>query len=838
MKKTFKNDTTNKKRVSELFLTQKEKTKNDNEIAKKFLDYGIASLGRNADRVAEINEYWNLHKGIWPEMVERMKEEVLFKTVTDEGEEDDVDIVREYRHYGVINNVTKGICGSILMQPLIPIVRDHSMQGRKYRVTESVNRLKENYFQDLYQPQLERIRSEYLTENGIDDIIALTPEEQRQVQADLEARYRSGVPRDMVDDMAKIKTPNERLTQVLLNNDMKEFSINEKYSTGGEMAVVTDEEYFRILKKGIKPSLEVLNSKWVDWIGDEETDHCEDGSMAKYEQYLTPHTFLTKWGRLFINNQSAMKDMSQLFTEIPGYGGIGSTGGYNDDRDPGLRALEFDFLDDISRNPERIQNHWGTRAGQEDIKNVYQHLTRYHTAGSAILEEYLTWKWTEAIKLLIRKEGDTLVEYLVGHDYKFSPERGDIKVYKYAINRTWHGVKVADKLYGDVEKVGWQYAGLHLGEPKLTIFGRKYGTTMNNGKNVPLMRPAIEFQESYNISKNKMEELKKNDLGKILAWNTKAKVKGWTDNQFMSSIVNSKNIPYSTDMMNKERDGNKFFEVLDHTSTASMEMYRKECVEAERDIFKAMYVNPDAMGLSSQYASNALAQNNIAGSDKQLASFHNKRRIVKERVLNAFIKVSKACLVEDKVKQDRLFDDFTRTHIQVNAEELLGDETYLYVVDDYRENQKVEAIRAQIMTMMQNSSVKDVLAIMNAETSSEMSELAELAEKRNQEAAANAQQAAEANEKYKADLIAKVEEYKAAQKAMLEDRKNEVTREVALLNSKTMENAADVNKDSVADSLEKAKEEIRSKEKIAAAELEFNYAKIEADIKKAKSSAK
>ena len=69
---------------------------------------------------------------------------------------------------------------------------------------------------------------------------------------------------------------------------------------------------------GIKPTIEVLNSKWVTWAGDDTTDYCEDGVMAKYEQYSTPQTFVEKYGREAIKNKDFLKDIGDYFKEIPG----------------------------------------------------------------------------------------------------------------------------------------------------------------------------------------------------------------------------------------------------------------------------------------------------------------------------------------------------------------------------------------------------------------------------------------------------------------------------------------------------------------------------------------
>src|SRR5690606_15134625 len=142
---------------------------------------------------------------------------------------------------------------------------------------------------------------------------------------------------------------------------------------GGDEAVDVYEEYYRIGRIGNKPVLETLNSDRVEWFGGENCDYSEDGIMAKYEQYLTPHEFILEHGREIAKNKKLMGEISTWFTEIPGgySSGLGFGSGRHWDDLPVLEEAEFDFVDAVGQNPGLIQHDWRTQDGQQEIAGLY-----------------------------------------------------------------------------------------------------------------------------------------------------------------------------------------------------------------------------------------------------------------------------------------------------------------------------------------------------------------------------------------------------------------------------------------------------------------------------------
>lgn len=818
-----------KKNTGDMFTTAREKAANDNELTKKMIDSVDAMLGTSIKRIRRINENWHLHNGQWPE---------LDLYISDEQVLEDTDSNRESMnlndfivHHPKINNITNFILGDIITQPLIPIIKDFSSHGRKYREQAQLEKLQYHYYQNFYAPQEQMIRQQYNESIGNVDPMSLGPDEQKQMAADLQQRIKAAIPQSVMDDLKKIKTPDEKIRQCLLDYDLKAYQMEELFAQGGEQAVVTYEEYYRILRQGVRPTIESLNSKWVTWAASENCDYSEDGDLARYEQYLTPHAFIAKHGRAAIEDKNFMKNVQSYFTEVPGYFRDGAAGRVAAESNTFIEN-ERDFVDAVGQNPGIIQHDWRTLMGQQEIAGLYSALSQHRRAGYGIRECYVVWKWTETITYVRRKgENGKEEEFFFNADYKRDKSR-DIVYRKFPINRVYHGTKVAEKFYVDVGPVPWQYYGGVIDfQPKLTICGRRYSSSNGNDENNTLIGPAIQYQFRYNVSASKLAELEKRDQGKTVYWNTDVRPDGWSEEDYMETQIKVGNVPY-TDKNLGQKKGTAPAHVIDLSNTSKMEEYRKSMDQWEREMYAACRINRDAIGEANQYQSNALTQSNIQGAAKQLLPFHNKRRLLKQRVLNYFNNLSMLCFLEDEEKQAMLLDDFSKLHLQVNAYDIKAHQVALFVVDDFSEAQNVERIKQQVLPLLQKpgTSVKDVIEFINSKTVPEMIDKATLSEIKTKEAEMDAhnrrmqeigaqQQAAEAVAKYNKD-----------RDEMIAERKNEVTLAVGKMQSEDKEKGNDVNKNKIADANEAKMMDIASKEKM---NTENNQTKLQVEREKA-----
>lgn len=819
--------TTTTKGTQEMFKTAKEKAANDFEMGKKMIDQIDGMLGHShrSRRIERINENRHLHNGIWPEMELYLGNDTEILAEKD-GEGKSMNLNDFIVHRPKINNITNFIMGDIITQPLIPVIRDFSSHGRKYREEIRLKKLQDHYYQTFYAQPAEIVKQNYFAEKGNPDPMSMTPDEQKQIQIDLQARIKAAIPRSVMDDLKKVRTPDEKIRQALLEYDIRAYNVEEKFILGGEEAVIAYEEYYKIGRIGIKPTFDVLNAKDVTWSGPPKCDYCDDGDMVRHEEYITIHNFINDFGREVIKQPGFMKDVQKYFTEIPGYPRDGMLGRAERDN-PVFVEAERDFVDAVGNNPGLIQNDWRTFAGQQEIAGLYASLGSHRKLGWGIRKAYIAFKWTETITYVQRRENGRIEEYYFSADYKKDKSK-DIMVRKFPISRVYHGYKIADRFYAGIEAVPWQfYGGVFDYSAKLPICGRKYAVSNGNDEDTTLMGPAIQYQLDYNVSASKLQELEKKDYGKIMFWNTSMKTGTFSEQEYIEMQLKVGSVPYADSGIGQGKGKLPAFAV-DMSNSAKMEEYRQSMEKADRDMYSAMRVNKDAVGEASQYQSNAQTQSNIQGASKQLLPFHNKRRLLKERALNYLNNVSTLCLIEDYEKQAMLLDDFSRLHIQVNGDDMKAHATAIFVVDDFGAAQNVREIKQQAVSLLQQTGVSlpEFIDIMDSKSIPEMRDLAEVSEIKGKE---NAQddhdkkmQQIEAQQKA-AEAIAK---YNKDRDAAIEERRNQVDLMLGEMDSMTMENAADVDKDKVADSIQRADKDNASKEKIEREKLDVKREEI------------
>lgn len=808
----------------ELFLTAQQKSANNNQLIKEMIDNVDGMLPIDGDRVNKIDEFWNLHNGIWPQMESYLNgQRMVFSDMDSDGEP--LNPNSFIVHHPKINNVTEWIMGDIIEQQLRPVVRDFSIHGRKYREEARLNMVREYYQQNIIAPQIEMIRSQYMQEMGITDMMQLNPDEQQQVMADLQRRINEGLPDHILDNMKRIKTPDEEIRATLLNHDITALEIEEKFIRGGEQAVVAYEEYYKVGSLNGKPTLDVLNSKWVSWMASPNVDYVEDGIMAKYEQYLNPHDFVLKYGYELSKTPGLLTDFKDYFREIPGYGGrVGKT----HNKDMFLRETELDFVDLVGENPHLLPEDYRTKVGHDQIALLYTMLSRNAQEGMGIREVYTVFKWTEVINYVQRRGPDGgIQEFFFSADYKRDPMR-DIMCKKFPLNRVYHGYKVADRFYLGVESVPWQYfGGVDAFDSKLTICGRKYSRRLGNDDDTTLIGPAVRYQLDYNISASKLKELEKRDKGKTTFWNQKMRPHGWSEAEYMEAISIGDNVPYSTDQMG-QKDGTQPVFSQDGGITSKMNEYRANMELAETEMYKAMKVNKDALGSPDRYQSNALTQSNIRGSMKQMYSFHNARRLLKEKILNYMNNISLMLLIDDDEKQATILDDFARDYLNLNADDIRASKSSIFIVDDFEEATNTNMIKEYILKSIEHGGdVSDMIRLIRAKDTQEMENISRIMEEK--QAKANEQAALSEQERQARELEMRKEWEEFLAMVDMEKRRmdNESRERVAIHRSETMMKAADINRDGVADSIERKEIELASKERIELEKLRLEREKLE-----------
>lgn len=804
-------------------LSDTKKSANDFALAKDVMDYYDHLYEHSDERIRKLNENFLLHSGRWPE-IERM-------SVTSEIQLEHENITLgggALRHYPVLDRISKSVVGDLMVRPLIPIIKDMSAKARNQRDRAKLEIVK-NYIQEQFiAPNIERVTQQIMMEAGLQDPRALDDQQAQQLQQAIQQRVKETTPDEILDSINKYRTPEEIISQVILDATVKQLDMKAKFDIGGENAVVTGEEYFRVGMMNGMPWCEPLNPKWVVWDGSEHVEFVEDGVFAKYEQYLTPEDVVSRYGAILAKRD--IQKLTDLYSPIPGYMGSRKT---NPD-------LERRVVDVFADNPELQNIDVRTREGQLDLRDIYRNLSSGHKAGHGIRECYITWKWTRQATLVTRYENGKKVQVFRAGHYTKNPARGDLEVKKILIPQVWHGVKlgVTDEIYAFVEPVPFQYKSIHNPfDVKLTIMGGRFNTHMNNTENVSLIDLGKPWQYRYNVLMKRMEEYEATDIGKVLLGTVNMKPIGWTWQDWFRSLYVGKVALVSTQFEGAAGMDPNLLRSVDLSSNADIQQTLAKLEYFEKKIATSMYYNPSKLGQISPYATNQNTEMNMAGSDRQMLRFHDRHRQIKQRVLNSLLDVSLAAIRDNEYAKDVLLDDFGKAYLETAMEPFSACELGLYVVDDFQESERLEQMRNLALTILQNGgSIRDIADVVDAGSMSAIKDVLDRSERRREEET-------KAQREHEQQISQQQSE---AQKAMMElkmqfdaeqnDRNNQAKIEMAQINAQLLANANDINKNNLNDSMEKAKEQMAADERakkidkeMHSEDLKFDY--YEANLK-------
>lgn len=812
---------------SHLLASRSEKTKKDNELAKEIIKFYVDTTTRSEEEHRKFIENFDLYAGRW-----RAMENYSLPSVNFNIDGDNIILGGgKLRHYPIIDTPARAITGDLIMNPLIPIIKDFSKRGRNEKERKQVQTIIEYVRTKFIGPEIERIRNNYFREEGIKDLTTLSIEEQQQVEADVQQRIQQDLPEELVEHLEAYRTPKELIANMFVQDAMREQEVKSKFDTGAEYAVAVAAQYYRVGILHNLPFIEALNSRWVNWYGSQDVEYAEDGVCASYERYITPEDAIANYyDELKLKD---IKTLANLYSLIPGGYPNADVHERPDGKQIGV-GPEYRVVEKLAANPMLNKGlDVKTREGQDLIKALYSQIGVGHKDGYGIREAYVTWRWTQKVKLVQRVVNGQKRQFIRGEHYQQDPSKGDLEVSTTYIPQVWHGVQlgVGQDIYANVEPIPYQYNDVNNPfDVKLTIHGGEMNTFHNNTKNASFIDLGKPFQYRYNVLMKRMEEHEATDIGKILVGSVNVRPKGWTWKTWLEAIYKGKFGVVANHVEGLNQLDAKALESIDLSNAKDIasDMQKLEYIESK--MLSAMHSNQSKFGSFSPYVTNENVKRQLQGADRQLIRFHDRNRKIRQRTLQMFMRMTLIAYYNNPVKQDVLLDDFQKAYfLEYMSPDKIGD-LNLYVVDDFRESEKVQEMKSLALSMLQNDlRPRDLSKIVNAESMAEIDDVLAKAERKAEQAAQAAAQREAADTQREQEFKKQIEELKQKYDLLIAERDNQANMTMAELNSMQLANAQDINQNQVSDSLEKAREQIISDERQKEADRELKRYEIETD---------
>ena len=792
--------------------TESQKAANDYQLAKEIID-NYSGQGVDRERTSNFFENANLHAGRWPAM-----DQLTTGMEMSIGGESFSIGATGIKHYDKIGQITRGHHGTMIAAPFIPIIKDISSKSKTMRDRLRLEAVKDSMYRKYIAPKEALLTKKFLLENNIENPYDMAPEDQEQMQMQIQKKIQEETPDEILSILQKSKTPDEQVCQLLFNYGATQEKIKNKFDIGGEFAVISGEEYYRVGIYNKYPKMEALIPAYLTWGGSSSCEFVEDGTWACYSNYISIEDAIAKYGLDFLGGD--INNLEKYFDPSYTYGSY--TGNHSSNR---IDPREKELVDIIGTDPVLRETNFLTRDGQNLLNAVWSKIGGY-TQHYKIQEHYVTWRWTTRMKVVTRLVNGKKKDYILSGHYTKNPSV-DLKVRTIIVPQVWHGTKLGDA-YHKIEPLPYQYDSIdNPWYPKLSIIGGKYNTLMGTTKNYSYVDNGKIWNFRFNDLQAKIADIESTDKGRIMMLTLNAKPDGMTWEDWLKGIFTTRIglIANRTETMDKDR---KLIDSFDMSSLSDAVGYMNKLVYTEQELMKSMYYSEAMSGQIGQYATNQNSALQIDASNRQNLAFMNRHRIIMQNASSAFLKYALIAYKDNEIVKNAVLDDFLKTHYELNMQNEDISQYALALVDTMSEVQAVTKMRDLAMAMVQNGLIglNDISRLFSASSTAEIQDIFDEAVERQEKQNEKAQRNTMEQQQQQAALMKQIEELKQQYDSLQRQLDREVKIKLAEINSHLLSNANDVDNDKIADATQRAILEIAAKEKMHNDKMEVERLKL------------
>lgn len=801
-------------------LSYEEKSKSNFKWVDEVMDYyDFYHGGADIDLMAKQEKYklnYNLAVGRC-DMTDAYKDMVSFHL-----EKEKIDVgLNNVHHYPIINQIVKGMWGQWSKRPLEPRVYDASGSALTEKKRLHAETIQQYLQQELIQPKINLITETYFLENGISDPYSLSPEDQQQIQADLDARIKEGL-KSIQEYMDKgYRSPSATQAQKLTSYLMKELRIKETCDNNFEHLLCTGEVYFYTGIRHHRPVFEKVNPMWFTWSGSQNNEFCENGEFCKYVEYTKVPEFFNRYGDIL---------KASDINKIPDLINFGS----NNDL---TKSGEFkgEVVLELDRQYGGVENYpadFKTRKGQSEIAALYTQVAQKmgiptsQLQRASIRETHITYRSMRKLKSIKRIVNGQVFRYYRGENYEYDPLKGDVEEKTIWVNEIWEGRKAGGKegIYFNKGALPFQYKSLsNPFDVKHPYVGQKLETLSGNVENVALVDLGKVWNIDYDISQARLKEKMATDVGKVFLMVQDLIPDGYKFSEWLKAVKYAKIAPIQMKEVLASGVTPQMLKEIDLSQVMEFDKLLNYLQYLQTQTAVSMYYNPSMLGQISPYITSSNNQQNIAASSNQTEKIFSTYNNIIERALNNLLKAARIAYKDHNEPLRWVLDDGSVAELEIDREMLSRSEMGIFITNDYADIQAVEFMKNNILALMQNQyPMTAIIKILAAKSASEVLTIIEEEEVRMKEAQ---------NEKFQQDMAMQQQSEQTQKelvdmqnqiKMLMQDKELENKRVITEIDSQKFMIAQDVDKNGVNDANER-------NDKQLAVENKYNTDKLNKD---------
>lgn len=806
--------------------TWKEKSKNNFKWAEECADYidRLYSPYQDKKRLTRLQMNYNLYNGLGEKAMEDYalgNKDIL----AEEGFEMDY---QKVQHHPVIDQVAKAMVGEQQLRPFNPVAFDVSKYSMNTRKRKKLELLQQYLDEKIIQPIVQQTTQEWMIRNEVTDPYKLNPQQQNQMQNEINQMVEIKTPSEIKEYMRKdYKSPEEIQAQKImdfLNSYLELKFITDK---GFEQGVITGEEIYRVGIRHNRPFVDLVNPLGFYYTSRPNSIFIEDGVTWKYEQYVMLND-IYNWHGDEIKNSKKLKDKLDRFIETN-----------HDTWGAGPVIFEQEVA---SGNVAIVDASPDIRSqeGQEYIRNILA--TGYHgvNRGGDVRYSHTAWKGLRKLKQIKRynPDEDNIKSIWQDESYRFNPLQDrdgykDIEEHVVWVPELWQTTVVDYDIYFQKEPIPYQ--NLSLDNPwdiKGPYIGAEYNRLMGNSSNVAPMDLGKPWQYKFNVQMAKIHELEATDMGKVIMASFNAKPQGWSWKKYLMMAKYGKILPVDLNQegVNPAIDST-VFKQLDMSTIQDIAAKLQYLEFIKQQISLSMGYNPSRMGLQSPVVSVTNNQQNIVQSSYLTNNIYNLHNKIVENLCNALVNVSRVALRDSDIKS-YILDDMSIAELEIDDQMLDRSEIMVKLRNSSEDFQNIIQLKQLMQPLVQNGlvSLPELIRLQWSKSGAEIQNIAETAEERMNQQRQDAQEEQQMLIQQQADIQRELENQKQEFELLKQRLEHENNKEVEVISSTRYAQEQDINKNQIDDDyeIELLKQQLE-KEKL---ELEKEKFKVETELKR------
>lgn len=524
----------------------------------------------------------------------------------------------------------------------------------------------------------------------------LTPQEEQQVQKDVEEQTKAMTPDEVRKYMQREhQDPAEVMMQQLFQYVVQAKNVVDKFKEGWKYANLGGEEIYYVGEIRGEPSILPVNDLYFDYDRNTLSRSVQDGEWATYRRRMTPSQVIAEYGDEL--NEDDIRDIYD----------------FNDNR-YAIHDAEFTF----------------SEGGHDDNTIEVAHINFKAPMKIGFLKYY--------------DENGKVQEDIVDESYKINKAYGDISIKWEWIPQAHEVTKIFaagdEGIYVRKRPVPGQHKDLdNLYECKLSYYGAAYDAT-NSVPTAPMDR-IKGFQYLYNIIIYRLELIMASDEGKVIAANiNKVPSKIGTD-KWMYFLKANKVAWYDdTQEGNRNAQGGagNFAQVLDLSLVSDIDKYISLAEYIEKKCGSAIGVTPQMEAQIQAGEAVGNAQQNIMQASHIIRPYFDLHNTIKRDALTALLNLTRVIYSRgEKRKLTYILDDVSYRLLTANIDpEILDMSSYgIFMADSIKADEARNAViqLSQAAIQNQQATLRDVIKIMRTTDATQAEEILGASEQRMQD---------------------------------------------------------------------------------------------------------